>query len=155
MSTSYDSRPETYEHIGVVANYLHEVVKELLDRARDHDATKLVDPEKDTFDEYTPKLRESTFGSDDYKNNLFNMRVALEHHYEHNRHHPEHFAQGIHEMNLIDLTEMICDWLAATKRHSDGDIRQSIEINQERFGYGDEIKRLLHNTVDVLEKVSP
>jgi len=75
----------------------------------------------------------------------------LQHHYASNRHHPEPFADGIGGMNLIDLTEMVCDWLAATQRHADGDIRRSIEVNQERFGYGDEVKRLLHNTVDALE----
>ena len=149
---AYDSRPDTYEHIGVVANLLHEVVKELLDRARDHDLSKLIDPEKETFDEYTPKLKSSTFGSQEYKENLNGMGGALEHHYKNNRHHPQYFEQGIHGMNLIDLIEMICDWLAATQRHEDGDIRKSIEINKERFGYGDEIERLLHNTVDVLVK---
>lgn len=40
--TIYDSRPETYEHIGVVRSYLMGVVRELLDRADGHDASKLV-----------------------------------------------------------------------------------------------------------------
>ena len=50
-------------------------------------------------------------------------------------------------MNLVDLIEMLCDWKAATMRHNDGDIMKSIEINQERFGYGDEIKQIMINTV--------
>lgn len=148
----YDSRPETFQHIKVVEGYLHEVAKQLLDRARDHDASKLEDPELATFDEYTPKLRESTFGSEEYKDFLSGMGDGLNHHYRHNRHHPEHHATGITGMNLIDLVEMICDWLAATQRHADGDIRKSIEINQDRFGYSDELKSILHNTVDVLVK---
>lgn len=149
--TAYDSRPETYEHIGVVRALLGEVTKELLDRARDHDASKVVDPERATFDEYTPKLKHSTFGSDEYKGFLVGMGEGLQHHYAHNRHHPEHHAEGIVGMNLVDLVEMICDWLAATRRHDDGDIRRSIEVNQERFGYDDQVKRLLHNTIDLLE----
>jgi hypothetical protein len=148
---AFDSRPDTYHHIGVVQTYLHAVVKELLDRARDHDASKLVDPERATFDEYTPKLRHSTYGSDEYKGFLVGMGEGLQHHYQHNRHHPEHHTDGIKGMTLIDLTEMICDWLAATKRHEDGDIRRSIDQNQERFGYDDQIKRILHNTVDAIE----
>lgn len=147
---TYDSRPETFEHIKVVESYLHEAVKQLLDRARDHDASKLIDPELETFDEYTPKLRHSTFGSDEYKGFLSGMGDALTHHYANNRHHPEHHDDGISGMNLIDLLEMICDWLAAVQRHDDGDIRKSIEINQERFGYSDELRRILHNTVDAL-----
>lgn len=144
----YDSRPETYEHIGEVRSLIHKVIKELLDRARDHDASKLVDPERETFNEYTPKLKTSTFGSDEYKANLVGMGSALQHHYESNRHHPEHFPNGISDMTLVDVIEMLCDWIAATKRHDDGDIFMSLEIQQKRFGYSDEFKQLLLNTVD-------
>lgn len=55
-------------------------------------------------------------------------------------------------MDLMQLTEMLCDWLAAVKRHDDGDIRRSITINRERFGYGDEIERLLLNTVEAMDE---
>jgi hypothetical protein len=58
---------------------------------------------------------------------------------------------GISGMTLLDLTEMLCDWKAATLRHNDGDIRKSIEINQKRFGYSDELKRILLNTLREIE----
>ena len=58
----------------------------------------------------------------------------------------------VSQMNLIDIVEMLCDWKAATLRHADGDIRKSIEINQKRFGYSDELKQLLINTIEILEK---
>ena len=35
-------------------------------------------------------------------------------------------------------------------RHNDGDIMKSIEINQERFGYSDDLKQLLINTACLL-----
>jgi hypothetical protein len=141
--TNYDSRPDTYEHIAKVRGYLLEVVEELTRRAHVHDNSKLVDPEKATFDEYTPKLRDSTYGSDEYKRFLDGMGAGLRHHYEHNDHHPEHFDDGIHGMNLVQLMEMLCDWKAATERHADGNLRRSIEQNAERFGYRDEIAALL------------
>jgi hypothetical protein len=50
-------------------------------------------------------------------------------------------------MNLIDLVEMLCDWYAASKRHNDGDIMKSIEINQKRFGFSDDLRQILENTV--------
>lgn len=149
--SDYDSRPETHEHIGVVRGYITDVVNALLERALYHDASKLEDPELEMYDEFTPKLRGTTYGSDAYKKNLVHMGDALQHHYQSNRHHPEHFTAGIEGMTLIDLVEMICDWLAATKRHADGDIRRSIEMNQERFGYTNELKRILLNTVEELE----
>lgn len=55
-------------------------------------------------------------------------------------------------MNLIDIMEMLCDWLAATHRHDTGDIMVSLEKNQERFGYSDELKQIMINTVKVLEE---
>ena len=54
-------------------------------------------------------------------------------------------------MNLIDLLEMICDWKASSERHADGDIFKSIEINQKRFGYSDDLKNILMNTATFLK----
>lgn len=147
-----DQRPATYEHIQIVQRMLNDLIRELLTRSEQHDQSKLRDPEKSVFDEYTPKLRDVTYGSEEYKAALAGMKPALDHHYANNRHHPEHFEDGIHGMNLVDLLEMLVDWKAATLRHADGDIRVSIETNQERFGYGDEIKQLLLNTLPLLNK---
>jgi hypothetical protein len=111
-----------------------------------HDQTKLESPEKEIFDEYTPKLKNTTYGSEEYSKYLKEMKIALDHHYKNNRHHPEHFNNGIRDMNLIDLIEMFCDWLSATERHDDGDIFKSIEHNQSRFDYSDELKDIFDNT---------
>lgn len=182
---SYDSRPETYEHIAQVRGLLLACSLTLQHRAHHHDESKLVEPELSVFNEFTPKLRESTYGSEEYEGFRKAMGKGLEHHYEHNDHHPEHFEQGplhvadcprtnnppddpcvcegyggpggetrdtpeggrgIHHMDLIQMTEMLCDWLAATMRHADGDIGRSITQNAERFGYGPEIEGLLRNT---------
>jgi hypothetical protein len=148
---TYDSRPDTHEHIFHVRDRLTMAVGELIERAADHDRSKLEEPELSVFNEYTPKLRDSTYGSDEYKTFLEGMGEGLRHHYAANRHHPEHFEDGIRGMNLIDLVEMLCDWKAATLRHADGDIRRSIEQNQERFGYSDELKAILLNTLEVIE----
>jgi len=146
----YDSRPDTHEHIGQVRGLVLGVVGNLVDRAHRHDASKLVSPEVVIFDRVTKRLREITYGSSEYKKALADMGPGLEHHYRANDHHPEHFEEGIKAMSLLQLTEMLCDWIAATRRHENGDIRISIEANAERFGYGEEIKRLLHNSVDAI-----
>lgn len=149
--SGYDSRPDTYEHIEQVRGLLLGVAAELTERAHRHDRSKLESPEVETFNEYTPKLRNSTYGSEEYKGFLEGMGEGLAHHYAVNDHHPEHFGQGIDEMDLIQLIEMLCDWLAATRRHADGDIHGSITKNRERFGYGADIERLLRNTVKRIE----
>ncbi len=145
---SYDSRPDTWAHIHEVQTRLGEIVSALQCRALCHDQSKLVSPEVETFDEYTPKLKDSTYGSDEYKAFLAGMGEGLEHHYDVNDHHPEHFDDGIHAMNLVQMVEMLCDWKAATMRHADGDLRRSIEQNAERFGYGGEITGLLLSTAE-------
>jgi hypothetical protein len=147
---SYDSRPDTHEHIALVRENLNSIAIGLLNRGHMHDRSKLEPPEVDVFNEYTPKLKHSTYGSDEYATFLEGMGEGLRHHYAANDHHPEHHPNGIADMNLMQLTEMLCDWMAAVKRHADGDIRRSIEINRERFGYGDEIARLMLNTVEAM-----
>ena len=137
---------QTIAHINEVALLLDEMVKRLRARARSHDYTKLASPERETFIEYTPKLRDLDYGSPKYKRCLEEMKVALKHHYANNRHHPEHFEDGILGMTLIDLLEMMCDWRAATKRHVTGDIRKSLEHNAKRFEIPEPIQRILENT---------
>jgi len=139
----YDSRKDTQEHITKVGEFLTKLQVKLEERKRSHDHSKLKDPEKAIFDEFTPKLKSCTYGSNEYKRYLESMKIALDHHYAENRHHPEHFENGIQDMNIVDICEMIADWKAASLRQADGDIIKSIEINQKRFGYSDELKSIL------------
>jgi hypothetical protein len=83
------------------------------------------------------------------------MGEALQHHYEVNRHHPEHFPNGIDDMNLLDVIEMLADWKAATLRHADGDLDRSITQNAERFGYGAQLEGILRNTARQLAWIGP
>jgi hypothetical protein len=167
--SGYDSKPDTRAHIDQVRSNLRIVIKSLMRRAAIHDESKLHEPELATFDSVTERLRSMTYGSPEYKACLADMGPALKHHYAYNDHHPEHFVDetpvtgepssrtdrapltGVVAMDLVQLTEMLCDWQAATKRHDDGDIRRSILVNAKRFGYGDEIRQLLLNTVSLLE----
>jgi len=143
----------TQDHIDNVRKYLQKIIDELFNRGAIHDQSKMQRPELSIFTEYTPKLAGSTYGSDEYKQFLNEMRVALEHHYANNRHHPEHFKNGVSGMNLIDIIEMFCDWKAATMRHNDGDMRKSIKINTKRFGLSQQLKSILMNTVNFIEEV--
>lgn len=137
----------TLEHIMQVNNQLCNVIKLLLERGIKHDASKLEDPELETFTIYTPKLKGTTYGSEAYTTFLKEMQVALDHHYSNNSHHPEYYEAGINGMDLLDLIEMICDWKAATMRHDDGDINKSLELNKNRFGIDDQLYEILKNTI--------
>jgi len=147
---TYDSTADTLLHSRRVGELLVSVIDALAHRAVNHDLSKTKSPELEMFNEFTPKLKHSTYGSDEYKGFLAEMQEGLKVHYANNRHHPEHYREGISGMTLIDLIEMLADWKAATERHDDGDIQRSLEINQERFGIDDQLQAILTNTILLL-----
>lgn len=147
----YDSSKDTLIHIGRVRHYMTKMITDLLERALNHDKSKTETPEKETYDIYTPLLKEVEYGSERYWETLKEMKPALEHHYQNNSHHPEFYLDKINGMNLLDLVEMVCDWKAAGERHSNSDMVKSIEINAKRFEMDDQLKQILLNTASYLE----
>jgi hypothetical protein len=145
-ATNYD----TMRHIERVRNLINFVVKDMLERAELHDQTKLKSPEVELFTEFTAKLANTTFGSDEYNKHKKEMKVALDHHYAHNRHHPEHHKNGVDDMTLLDLIEMLVDWKAASERHNDGNILKSIEHNGHRFDMSNQLIKIFENTAKEL-----
>lgn len=140
---------QTVQHIATVQRFLLSAQIELARRAITHDQSKLVSPEWEMFRDVTHKLKGLTYGSEEYKAQLEEMKTngAIAHHYSHNRHHPEFFEDGINGMNLFDLLEMVIDWIAASKRHDDGNIFHSIDINEKRFEISPQLKQIITNTV--------
>ena len=166
---SYDSKQDTQNHIDQVIreglrftinlrsrcsgfdakslSIIDGFIDKLQKQIAKHDASKLVSPEKDGFDKYTPMLAKMQYGSDEYKKCLNELQHPyLDHHYANNSHHPEHFKDGVNGMNLFDFIEMFCDWQAAVKRNLNGDIHKSIEINTKRFKLEPIVAQVLENT---------
>ena len=146
----YNSKADTLQHIQRVNELLIFAANKLLIRGVKHDRSKLESPEKELFDEYTPKLKACTYGSEEYKEFLKGLKVALDHHYKNNTHHPEHYKNGVNGFDLFDLIEMFFDWKAATERHADGDIRKSIDINKKRFNISEQLCNIFNNTIDTM-----
>ena len=151
MEQAYDSYPDTLEHIHKVRKNLATAKRLLSYRAEVHDASKLSSEEKPLFDEMTPKLAALSYGSQEYKEALKRLGQALEHHYSMNSHHPEHYPDGVADMTLLDLIEMLCDWTAAVERHDDGDLRESFKINKKRFQISDELYGILERSAAELQ----
>ncbi len=146
-----EANQKTLEHIDRVRELLRICENILRDRGISHDKTKLDSPEVELFSEYTSKLADVTYGSDEYNEFLKELKPALEHHYANNRHHPEKHREGVNDMTLIDVLEMLCDWKASSEQHSDGNILKSIEHNTKRFGLDSQLTKILLNTVDMFE----
>ena len=150
--TISECQVETMKHIEKVREIVRIFVSKLTTRAMEHDKLKLESPEVEIFTEYTPKLAETTYGSEEYKSYLKEMNVALQHQYANYRHHPEHFDKGIDDMNLVDIVEMFCDWKASTMRHLDGNLLKSIDVNAERFNIDPQLKKILVNTAKMFDE---
>lgn len=155
MTEPYDSTQDTLDHISRVGELIGNVVHNLSLRRFNHDQTKLEDPEKALFDEYTPKLKDSEYGSDEYKQFLSELKPALDHHYAAYDHHPEHFPNGVNDMSLMAIIEMLCDWKAAGERHATGSLRKSLDLNRERFGIDHQLFAILENTARELGWLGP
>lgn len=146
----YDSTNDTKEHIGKVAGLLESFSRQLIDRARQHDASKLSEPEKSMYDVFRPRLDSEALGSEENKRTLIEMGDALKHHYRSNRHHPEHFVNGIDGMTLVDLVEMVCDWSAASKR-KDPNGKVNLQWARDRFEISEQLLEIIRNTIDEID----
>lgn len=143
----YDSATDTLRHVARVRDRLNEVVQVLLERGAVHDQSKLAEPEKSVFDTMTPLLKTLVYGSPEYKESLKQLGPALQHHYENNSHHPEHYPAGVAGMDLFDLVEMFCDWAAACERTANGDMLSSLTHNAVRFNLDPQLIAILANTI--------
>lgn len=150
--TIADCKLDTIKHIETVRKYIKMFTDRLTQRAIDHDKTKLDTPEVECFAKVNDELAKLTYNSDEYKVSLEKLTPALDHHYAKNRHHPQHFEHGIDDMNLVDIVEMFCDWRASTERHHDGNLLKSIEVNQKRFNYDDQLKHIFLNTAKLFDE---
>ena len=145
---AYDSLEDTLAHRREVRALLNRIFVELIFRQVHHDDSKLQEPEKSMYDEFKPRIQEAEtrygYGSPEYEHCVRDLGPALEHHFEANRHHPEHFENGINGMTLIDLVEMLCDWKAASMRSGQ---ELNLEANRLRFVIWDQLYEILLNTV--------
>lgn len=141
----------TQIHIMHVRQNIAKVVEDLFDRSGRHDASKLVEPEAESFARIEVERTGVVYGTPEYTAMMASVQPAIDHHYANNDHHPEHFPNGINDMNLMQITEMLCDWKAASMR---GQQRPFLEgmtnVSKERFGIDDQLFAVLVNTVKAL-----
>jgi len=147
-----ECRVITQAHIEKVRKYIRFFTDKLTTRGEMHDASKMVSPEIELFAEHTENLSKIEYGSEEYKRELEELKPALDHHYSHNRHHPQYHKDGVSGMNLLDIMEMLCDWKASSERQKNGNLLKSIEINAERFNIDKQLMQILINTAQLLEE---
>lgn len=141
----YDSAVDTMKHKVIVSQLIGGMSNRLIERRFSHDDSKLESPEKECYDKFIPKLREAKYGSPEYNKIKDEMGSGLQHHYEVNRHHPEHFSNGVNGMTLIDVVEMFCDWYAASQ-NSDTSFEEGLKMNFKKYHIDPQLQDIMLNT---------
>ena len=148
-----ECRVKTWQHIQKVRKYIKFFTDKLTMRGINHDLAKLESPQVELFAQHTECLSDITYGSEEYYEHLKALKPALDHHYATYRHHPQHFAQGINDMTLTDIIQMLADWKASSQRQKDGNLLLSIEKNAQRFHIDQQLKQILINTAKSLDQM--
>ena len=142
----YDSRADTLAHMHAVRDRIGVFIAVMLERARKHDASKFSPEEKPAFDAAMPRLRGMSYGSAEYRAVVREMWAALQHHYQENSHHPEHYGnEGVAGMDLFDVVEMVCDWMAASLRNQADGVK--LDHNVELYHIEPQLASIIANTL--------
>ena len=137
-------------HIAIVQKHLQSFIDALEKRAQLHDLSKLSLDEFGGFVEINQIAREHPYGSEEYKESLKgNETIKL--HFSRNSHHPEFYPNGMADMSLLDIIEMVCDWKAASETYGQISFEDSLEIRQDRFKLTPEQLVLIRLVADLLE----
>lgn len=139
-------REDTIDHINKVRNNLDLIIGELYGRGKDHDLSKFMSEEQDIYAVVVPKLQGLEYGTPEYKEATDKLGPAWEHHLEHNDHHSRHHENGIYDMDLMMIIEMLCDWKAANDRNPNNNFEEGLLINLGKYEIEDQLASVILHT---------
>lgn len=133
-------------HISRVRRHINTFIQLLIRRAEKHDKSKLEEPELSWWKEMDKEPR-YPYGSKEYEQKLKRWSKVFKHHYQYNRHHPEHYEYGISEMTLIDIVEMMCDWLGYKDTTTITEALKVCDEQMVRYNISEELRQVIFNTL--------
>jgi hypothetical protein len=125
-------------------------IANLDNRAETHDLSKFESEELSVYEKVHANIYIN--GSPEHNELLKLLKPALDHHYLKNRHHPEHFENGIAGMNLIDVLEMFCSWMTTMHEYDFEDVKKSLIKSADRFKIDDLFLSVMINTAEEIYK---
>ncbi len=131
-------------HIRGVQAWMRHAIMLWTNRMVTHDQSKYSSPELPLIHQKA-RLDSIPLNTPEYYDALAQIKTAVQAHYECNTHHPEHYANGVLDMGLLDLMEMICDWRVAAEMNGT-DLAVSFDKCVERFDIPQELRTVLLNT---------
>ena len=141
-----DTEEYIKRHISRVRKHINTFVQLLLKRAINHDKSKLEEPEISWWKEMDKEPR-YPYGSEEYKQKIKRWDKVFKHHYKYNRHHPEHYEYGVSEMTLVDIVEMMCDWLGYKDTITISEALKVCDEQMRRYNIPDGIRQIIFNTL--------
>lgn len=133
-------------HISRVRRHIDTFIQLLIRRAENHDKSKLEEPELSWWKEMDKEPR-YPYGSEEYKQKIKRWDKVFKHHYKYNRHHPEHYEYGVSEMTLIDIVEMMCDWLGYKDTTTVTEALKVCDEQMARYDISEELRQIIFNTL--------
>ena len=142
------------KHIGFIRDDLIEIIHQLYLRALHHDDSKWTDDERPYYEKSDEAV--NFYGKDiDSYEELLKITApitapAIKHHFEVSKHHPEHYKNGVNDMSLVDIIEMVCDWHSSAKTRG---LPLDCEFNFKRFGIDEQLQKIIENTIKELDNL--
>lgn len=137
-----------YRHKAKVQKWLNLFAAVLNKRGLNHDNSKLESPEYQGWVKMDNEPRYD-YGTKEYDDKIERYKWLLKEHYSKNRHHPEYW--DLHKedtsKDLIDIIEMLCDWLGYRDQISYKEASDLVKKQTERYGFSEELSDLILNTL--------
>ena len=147
MDNNFDFLCDTILHVTEVQENLEEVASELMQRGFAHDRTKFQALEFDAFVSTRDKFKKANYGSKEYQECIDIVKPAVDHHYKNNRHHTGYHKNGIDDMSLLDIIEMLCDWKAAERRSPNKSLEDTLDFAYKKYNIGSQLGKIITNTL--------
>ena len=145
-STTKSSMLRIQDHISGVRRRVTLVCTALMNHAIIHDNSKYSEQELNAHISMADEMDGIKYGTDTYYAIKQKYESLSAEHFANNRHHPEHHPNGIDDMNLVDVIEMLCDWLTGSE-NTGTPVERSLEINEKRYHVSPQLMKLLKNTI--------
>lgn len=151
MDSSTDFFTDVIMHIGEVQENLEEISSNIKRRGLAHDRSKLDSLEFDIFTSTRTKFKEASYGTPSYQECVDLAKPAVDHHHKNNSHHTDFWQDGINDMSLMDIIEMISDWKAANRRSADQkSFCNTLEFAFKKAKVDPQLQKIIMNTLQEL-----
>ena len=152
MELAFDYLTDTLVHQREVGAWLELIAGELRRRAFLHDNSKLLEPEFSIFVSTREDFKKVNYGTPEYNDLVQRAKPAVDHHYSNNRHHTAYWQNGINDMTLMDVIEMVCDWLSAEKRSPDKTLEDTLDFAFKKYKIDHQLQMIIRNTIRKLKE---